>query len=114
MGTYKELTSLEQWSDAFESSGKRPLVVFKHSTQCNVSADAYGVYSDHLQASPSADVDYLFVKVIESRPVSNRIAEDTGIKHASPQLLYIKNKEVVASTSHWHITDAFISEMLQK
>ncbi|MNV97138.1 hypothetical protein D3C71_1922260 [compost metagenome] len=55
---------------------------------------------------------YILVKVIESRPVSNQIAEDTGVKHASPQILYIKNKETVWNTSHWAITEEHMTAVL--
>jgi len=39
-------------------------------------------YDEYLADMPNSDVDYYMVKVIESRPVSNQIEEDLGIKHA--------------------------------
>jgi bacillithiol system protein YtxJ len=44
------------------------------------------------------------VKVIESRPVSNEIATEMHVKHESPQVLLIRDQEVLWHTSHWNIT----------
>lgn len=108
----REITTIEEWSQAFQHSDKRPVVVFKHSTTCPVSANAHVEFNNYLNGSPKKEVDYLLVKVIESRPVSNQIAEDTGVKHESPQVIYIDNKAKVWSASHWSVTKAHISAVL--
>ncbi|MGO4547572.1 bacillithiol system redox-active protein YtxJ [Paenibacillus sp. 2TAB23] len=108
----KEITSIEEWNNVYEASATRPLVVFKHSTTCPVSANAYTEFNQYLDGKPREDVDYVLVKVIESRPVSNQIAEDTSVKHESPQILYIDKKEKVWSATHWSITKAHITAVL--
>ncbi|MEK3883471.1 bacillithiol system redox-active protein YtxJ [Paenibacillus sp. PL2-23] len=110
--TYKEITTIEQWEEAFRQSDERPVVLFKHSTTCPVSANAHEEFNRYLSDSPKDGVDYLLVKVIESRPVSNKIAEDTGVKHESPQIMYIDNKAKVWTASHWSVTKAHISAVL--
>jgi len=110
--SYRELTTIEEWNEAFNGSASRPAVVFKHSTTCPVSANAFKEFNDYLGDKPRADVDYLFVKVIESRPVSNQIAEDTEIKHESPQIMLIDKKAKVWSASHWAITKEHITAVL--
>lgn len=110
--TYKEMTTIDEWSGALETSSQRPLVVFKHSTTCPVSANAHEEFRNYLNGSPREDVDYLLVKVIESRPVSNKIAEDTGVKHESPQIIYIDKGAKVWTASHWSVTKAHISAVL--
>jgi bacillithiol system protein YtxJ len=112
MAIWKEVTSLEEWQQIFDGSTARPAVVLKHSTTCPVSASALDEFDDYLAGSPSTDVDYYLVKVIESRPVSNQIAEDLGIKHASPQILYFKDKEAVWNTSHWSVTAKHMTAVL--
>lgn len=109
---YREITTVGEWTEALERSSDKPLVVFKHSTQCPVSAGALDEFSAYLDDHSGDNVDYVFVKVIESRPVSNRIAEDTGVTHASPQLLYISGKSAGWHTSHWNITYSFLDEKL--
>ena len=109
---YKEITTIDEWNHAFEHSAERPVVVFKHSTTCPVSANAHEVFNHYLQGNPREDIDYLLVKVIESRPVSNQIAEDTAVKHESPQIIYIDKKAKVWTASHWSVTKAHISAVL--
>lgn len=112
MREWKELTTTEQWKQLFEASDQKPVVVLKHSTTCPVSANALDEFESYLGKSPNEEVDYWMVKVIESRPVSNLIAEDTGVKHASPQILFVKNKEAVWNTSHWSVTTAHMKAVL--
>lgn len=109
---YREIKTAQEWEDAFKRSEERPVVVFKHSTTCPVSANAHEEYNSYLNGSPREDVDYVLVKVIESRPVSNQIAEDTGVKHESPQIIYIDKKAKVWTASHWSVTKAHISAVL--
>jgi bacillithiol system protein YtxJ len=109
---WNEITTLEQWNDIVAKSTERGQVILKHSTTCPVSANALREYEDYLKASPNQDVDYTLVKVIESRPISNQIAEDLNVKHESPQVIYIKNKEKYWTTSHWSITKAHMSAVL--
>lgn len=112
MATWKEITTKEEWEQAFNASADKPIVILKHSTACPVSANALQEYEAYLGKTPNTEVDYLLVKVIESRPVSNQIAADTGVTHASPQILFVKNKETVWNTSHWSITEEHIHAVL--
>lgn len=113
MKKWKELTTTEQWADVFESSAKRPVFVFKHSSTCPISAEALRHFENYLKEQPREDVDYVFVKVIESRPVSNQIAEDVQVKHESPQAIFIDHKKAVWHASHWKITNKAIDEALK-
>jgi bacillithiol system protein YtxJ len=112
MANWKEITTQEEWDAALTRTTERPVVILKHSTTCPVSSNALQEYEEYLGKNPNEDVDYLLVKVIESRPVSNKIAEDTGIKHASPQILYLKDKEAVWNASHWAVTTKHITAVL--
>ncbi|WP_240418674.1 bacillithiol system redox-active protein YtxJ [Paenibacillus periandrae] len=112
MSQWREIDSQEEWNQLFEGSSEKPVVVLKHSTTCPVSANALQEFENYLSKQPNEQVDYVLVKVIESRPVSNQIAEDTGVKHASPQILYVKDKESVWNTSHWAVTEAHITAVL--
>ncbi|RAP78185.1 bacillithiol system redox-active protein YtxJ [Paenibacillus montanisoli] len=114
MSQLKEIQTIEEWQAALESSSKRPLVVFKHSTTCPVSANAFTEFSNYLKnnEAASADTDFILVKVIESRPVSNQIAEDTSVKHESPQIILIKDKAKYWTASHWSITEAHMNAVM--
>ncbi len=109
---WKEITTMEEWNQTLEQSEQQPFVILKHSTTCPVSSSALHEYEAYIKGENKADLTYLMVKVIESRPVSNQIAEDLDLKHASPQIIYVKNKEKVWNTSHWSITTKHISAVL--
>ncbi|MFD1956995.1 bacillithiol system redox-active protein YtxJ [Paenibacillus thailandensis] len=112
MPQLREIQTIEEWNAAFEGSASHPLVVFKHSTTCPVSANAYREVTDYLNDKPRSDAEYVLVKVIESRPVSNQIAEDTGVKHESPQIMLIQDKAKVWSATHWSVTKAHMTAVL--
>jgi bacillithiol system protein YtxJ len=77
-----------------------------------VSASALEEYDEYLAKNPNDSVGYYLVKVIESRPVSNQIAEDLKVKHQSPQIVYFKNKEAVWNASHWSVTVKHMTAVL--
>ncbi|ANE47780.1 general stress protein [Paenibacillus swuensis] len=112
MAKWTEITQLNEWEEALERSGEQPLVILKHSTTCPVSSSALEEFDTYLDGTPNENYKYLMVKVIESRPVSNKIAEDLQVKHASPQIILVKNKEQGWNTSHWSITDKHIKAVL--
>lgn len=109
---WKEITTLEEWSAILEKSSERGQVVLKHSTTCPVSANALAEYEHYLTETPNQDLDYILVKVIESRPVSNKIAEDLNVKHESPQIIFVKDKAKYWTASHWAVTIEHISAVL--
>ncbi|MBO1510219.1 bacillithiol system redox-active protein YtxJ [Metabacillus bambusae] len=110
--TWKEITSLEEWDDILEKSTKRGQVILKHSTTCPVSSNALKEYEHYLDESPNNNVDYNLVKVIESRAVSNKIAEDLNVKHESPQVIFVKDKSKYWTASHWSVTTEHMTAVL--
>ncbi|UVI32713.1 bacillithiol system redox-active protein YtxJ [Paenibacillus spongiae] len=109
---WKEITTLQEWEQMLQQSGEKQQIIFKHSTACPVSASALEEYDEYLSKTPNKDTDYYLVKVIESRPVSNQIAEDLSVKHASPQIILFKDQKSVWNTSHWSITNKHITAVL--
>lgn len=109
---YKELHANEEWEQAWESSTEKPVLLFKHSTTCPISAKAYSQYQTFLE-SADQEIDSYLVKVIEDRPVSNQIADETNVKHESPQIFLIRDKEVLWHTSHSKITIESIGEAVR-
>jgi bacillithiol system protein YtxJ len=114
MTSYHEITSESEWATLLESSMDQPVLLLKHSTRCPVSSAALEEYEAYLADHPRDGIDYVLVKVIESRPVSNRIAADTGVKHESPQMILLKDKAKYWSTTHWSITKKHIHAVLDE
>lgn len=96
----KELKTQEDWEACLETSGERPVFVFKHSTACPISGAAYSRVTEYANKTNGQGPDIFIVKVIEARPVSNQIAEDLGVAHKSPQIILVKDKAAVWSASH--------------
>ncbi|KIL36182.1 general stress protein [Cohnella kolymensis] len=114
MADIQRLTTTEQWEEALRGTADKPLLLFKHSTQCPISAGAHDELMNYIQDNKSPAVDFSIVRVIEERPVSNAIAEKLGVTHKSPQAILIKDGKPVWDTSHWDITYDFLSQKLGK
>lgn len=112
MSEYKELHANAEWEQAWENSTEKPVLLFKHSTTCPISAEAYRQYQSFLEEADH-NLDNYLVKVIEDRSVSNQIAEVTDIKHESPQIFLIQDKKVLWHTSHSKITASSINEAVR-
>ena len=91
-----------------ERSRTDPVLIFKHSTQCPISTQAYEEFTDFAEGVPHLICGA--VLVIENRKLSNVIAELFGIPHESPQALLIKDGRVLWHASHWSISSDSLSE----
>jgi bacillithiol system protein YtxJ len=112
MANIRQLTSVEQWQEALGGTSERPLLLFKHSTTCPISAGAHEAYTQYVEDVQAPKVDYAIVHVIEDRPVSNAAAETLGVQHQSPQAILIEDGKAVWNESHWRITYEFLTEKL--
>lgn len=98
---------LKQESDLatiLEESQRGPVLVLKHSTTCPISAGAYRRVDAYLEGRGESSVPVYLVKVIEARPLSNAIARESGVQHASPQMILFHQGRARWDTSHGAIT----------
>lgn len=86
-------------------------MLFKHSPTCIISANANSQVEEFCDSNP--DVPVYMVSVKKQRPLSNRIAESTGIEHASPQIIVFRKGTPTAVASHNEITVKRLSSMLE-
>ncbi|MFN2747611.1 MULTISPECIES: bacillithiol system redox-active protein YtxJ [Bacillus] len=84
-----------------ESDGT--FVFLKHSTTCPISRRAFEEFNAF--AEHHEDIPAYYLKVQESRPLSNYIAERYGIKHESPQAIIFTDGKVKWHASHSQITE---------
>lgn len=96
----KEITGQQDWQACLDVSQERPVFVFKHSTACPISGAAHSRVVEYDAQNAGNGPDIYLVKVIESRPVSNAIAEVLGVRHQSPQIILVKDRAAVWSASH--------------
>ena len=107
-----ELKSIEDFEAVLEASNTAPQLIFKHSTTCPISASAHRRVTDYLKAGDVAPCH--IVRVIESRPVSNAIAQRLGVTHQSPQMILLKDGAALWDTSHGDISSNTISAAMAK
>ena len=119
----KPLSGIDELDRALAASDERPLLLFKHSFTCGVSAEALDELVAHIKAvaalrrrddpvlagrSASADrpvdASYAMVTVQTHRDVSNAVARKLGVRHETPQALLIREGRVVWSASHFRVT----------
>ena len=79
-----------------------PVIVFKHSTTCPISSAAYREMSE-------VEENIALVVVQRARALSQKIAEQTGVRHESPQAIILRNGQVVWTASHWSITSEAVT-----
>ncbi len=97
-----DLTALEQ---LFAGSGTAPVVLFQHDPFCPTSARA------HREMTQLAGTVYL-VNVARQHDLVHHIAERTGIRHESPQVLVLREGHAVWSASHGRITADAVARAL--
>jgi len=79
-------------------------VIYKHSTRCPVSFDAYDEVARFALTHP--DVPVHVVDVVLQRDLSQHIARVTGVIHQSPQVIVVQGGSVRWHASHYAITAA--------
>ena len=108
---HPQLTHLEHVDELdrlLSESHRRPLLVFKHSYTCGISAEALDELVEHLNdelhTTTDDDPRYAMVTVQTHREVSNAISKKLGVRHQTPQALLIRNGKVVWAASHFRVT----------
>ncbi len=92
-----KVDSIEKLDELFARSYKTPVVFFKHSSTCGISAGVKDIVSH-------SDLDLNVVIVQTERELSNEIAVRTSVRHQSPQAIVISDGRAVFHASHYDIT----------
>jgi bacillithiol system protein YtxJ len=90
---------------------KRPVILFKHSTQCPVSAAADEEYRAFAASHPKA-AHFTHLDLLAHRDVSNAIAEKLGVRHESPQAIVVRRGRVSVVLNHDAITAAALEAVV--
>lgn len=88
-----------------------PVLLFKHSSTCGISAAAMREFRAFLAAHPEARC-YLNL-VIEDRPLSRKIAADSGVDHQSPQAILFRRGKPAWNASHGDISRESLDSAFQ-
>jgi bacillithiol system protein YtxJ len=115
--TSEQATNFAPVTDAGEldqllaRSHDAPVVLFKHSTTCPISARAHRQMAG-LDVEAAGPVVLLIVQ--RARELSRRVAEETGIRHESPQTIILRNGQAVWSASHFDITAEAVAQAVRE
>lgn len=106
-----EMRQTEELERLLAESRLRPLLLFKHSYSCGVSAEALDELLTHLSGQRD-DARYAMVTVQTHRDVSNAITARLGIRHETPQALLVRDGAVVWSASHFRVNATALEQAL--
>ncbi len=104
------VTDSQELDDLIARSHTAPVLIFKHSTTCPISAHAH---REMAQVSGDVMSEVPIVVVQSAREVSRLVAEQTGIRHESPQAIVLRNGAVVWSASHFDITTEAVEQAVE-
>ena len=106
------LNSEDQLNTISEESKTQPIVIFKHSTSCNISGMILNRLERNWKPEQVASVKPYFLDLKAHRAVSNSVASFFNTQHESPQMLIIRDGKPVNVTSHYEIDFENIKEVL--
>jgi len=112
---HPNLTSLERVDELerlIVESKAQPVLLFKHSFTCGVSAEALDELISHLNEQ-NVDVRYAIVTVQTHRDVSNAVSTKLGVRHETPQALLVRDGRVVWSASHFRVNAQELNKALR-
>lgn len=104
-----DLIEEQQLAQIIRQSSEKPVVIFKHSTQCGRSSRVKNKLEN---AVPPPGILFYYLDLLAFRRLSQKIAEDFGIIHQSPQILIIKNGVCIYDEDHDDINmDEIVTEV---
>jgi bacillithiol system protein YtxJ len=80
-----------------------PVVLFKHSLTCPISARAY-------RQMQAYDGEVALVVVQRAREVSREVETRTGVRHESPQVIILRAGKAAWTASHFDITAEAVAQ----
>ena len=86
-------------------SSRKPVIVFKHSNACSISARAYR------EMEKLDDVNILEVQ--SARSISNEVADLTGVRHETPQVIILRDGKAVWNASHFDVIAADVMKAVE-
>jgi len=105
MGFFK-IDNKETLDKLITDSKTKPIVIFKHSTACGISSVAY-------REMEKLEGQVNLLEVQSARDVSRELADLTGIRHETPQVIVFKDGKAVWNASHYDIKAGAVLKVLE-
>ena len=110
---WTNLRSVDQIDEIRTESKKNPVLIFKHSTRCNISRTSLDRLERNWKDEEMAHVSAYFLDLISYREISARIVEEFGVEHESPQVIIIRDERSTYDRSHFEIDYQHIRDALK-
>jgi bacillithiol system protein YtxJ len=112
MSRLQHLRTPESVRSAFDASERAPVFIFKHSTACGLSDQAYGEFRAFLASAPEG-FGYYRLDVLEARAASNLVEGMAGVRHESPQMLVIWHSRCIWHASHRGVRETALNARVE-
>lgn len=104
--SFFKIDNKETLDKLITDSKAKPIVIFKHSNACGISASAY-----REMEKLAEQVNLLEVQ--SARDVSRELADLTGIRHETPQVIVLKDGKAVWNASHFDVKAGAVLKALE-
>ncbi|HEY8184635.1 MAG TPA: bacillithiol system redox-active protein YtxJ [Pyrinomonadaceae bacterium] len=94
---FVKITDMKAFEEITNRSLGRPVVIFKHSLTCPISANAYEEMAEF-------EGEIALIEVQRARELSAEVEDRLGVTHESPQVIVLRNGQVIWTASHFKIT----------
>jgi bacillithiol system protein YtxJ len=107
------LNSVEQIDQIRQESNEKLILIFKHSSRCNISRATLDRLERNWKEEEMGKVKPYFLDLISYRNVSNELAEVFDVEHESPQVLLIEKEVSAYNRSHFEIDYGQIKDAIK-
>ncbi len=108
---WNHLTDPAQLEIIKRESFSKKVIIFKHSTRCSISRTVLDRLQRNWKEEEMQTIKPYYLDLLSFRDISNKIAEEFGIVHESPQVIVIENGKSVFDTSHLDISYQRLQEL---
>jgi bacillithiol system protein YtxJ len=97
-----------------EACHSSEIIIFKSSPYCGTSALCEKIFNEWFyNLCEDTEITCVKIDVIEARPLSNLIAAEFGVRHESPQVIWLDtNSKVKWHQSHLAITEDALTGLI--
>lgn len=96
------MMTIETAEELLELLTSERAILFKHSTRCGLSTSALLHVEDFAEKFPAAEV--YMINVIQNRSVSREAEERLGVRHETPQIIFVEGGQAMRHASHRRVT----------
>jgi bacillithiol system protein YtxJ len=107
MSNFKAVSDAAALEELFARSHEGPVLLFKHSNACPISARAYSQME-------GVETPVSIVVVQKSRDLSREIEQRTGVRHETPQVFVLRNGRAAWNASHFDVTAQAVEQAVKE